>query len=499
MSKRRVAANDQLTDLTPPVVGVSAPMAAMAKDGFSNLVLKLGDGSVANQAATYTSNGISRNYQLLVEMYRSSWIVANAVDAVAEDMTRAGIDLMGIEPEEEARMQRALTRMGIWQAKTSGLKWGRLLGGSAEVLMVRGQALASPLLNDRVSKDQFEGLMVFDRRELTPDPNARIVGGMDAGLPEYYDVAELGLRIHHSRVVRNIGRELPRNELRANSWWGMSIVEPLYDRLVNFDTATAGSAALINKAHLRMVSIEKLREILAGGGIAEENLVKMFAFMAQLQSNQGITLLDSKDQYEAHSYTFSGLEGLLTQFAQQLSGATGIPLVRLLGQAPAGLNSTGEGDMRQYHENIAQQQEARLRLGLQRILDLLYRSLFGKPPPDDFDFSFNPLKQLDAKEKAETGAKMVDAVDKAYAGDLIDRATALKELQYIGTITGQFASVTPEMIAKVQAEIDAANEAPPGEGGELDPLTGLPKPPPPALPGEALDPEKEPANAPQAQ
>jgi hypothetical protein len=176
----------------------------------ARMFLKLGDGSVANQAATYTSNGISRNYQLLVEMYRSSWIVANAVDAVAEDMTRAGIDLMGITPEEEARMQRALTRMGLWQAKTSGLKWGRLLGGSAEVMMVRGQALASPLLLDRVDKDQFEGLMVFDRRELIPDSNARIVGGMDAGLPEYYDVAELGLRIHHSRVIRNVGRELPR-------------------------------------------------------------------------------------------------------------------------------------------------------------------------------------------------------------------------------------------------------------------------------------------------
>jgi hypothetical protein len=36
---------------------------------------------------------------------------------------------------------------------------------------------------------------------------------------------------------------------------------------------------------------------------------------------------------------------VLLQFAQQLSGALNIPLTRLFGQSPAGMNSTGEGDL----------------------------------------------------------------------------------------------------------------------------------------------------------
>ncbi|MDR0067321.1 DUF1073 domain-containing protein, partial [Acinetobacter sp. 11520] len=85
----------------------------------------------------------------------------------------------------------------------------------------------------------------------------------------------------------------------------------------------------------------------------------------QWQSNEGLTLMDADDTYEAHQYNFSGLDNILLQFGQQISGATGIPLVRLFGQSPAGLNATGESDLANYYDNINQQQEGRLRTPLQ--------------------------------------------------------------------------------------------------------------------------------------
>ncbi len=468
---------------------------SQASDGFQNFLLKLGDVSVTQQGASYNATQLSRNYQMLTAMYRSSWIVGQAVDAIAEDMTRCGIDIINIEPEEEKELQQALTRNGIWQGITTNLKWGRLFGGAAALILITGQAPESPLLLDRIGQDQFEGLMVFDRQELMPDPSRRITTGVNMGLPEFYTVPKLGLTIHHSRLVRSIGKELPRQQSEQNSWWGMSIVEPLYDRLVAFDTATHGTAQLISKAYLRTVQVEQLREILSKGGVAEDNMVKMFSLMRQLQSNEGITLLDAKDKFEAHSYTFAGLEALITQFAQQCSGATGIPLIRL-GIPQAGLGDTGESQMRQYHENVSQQQEARLRLGLHRVVEIQYRSLFGKPPPKGFDFTFNPLKQLDSKEKADAAAAMVKTIVEAYDAGLIDRAVAMRELQYIATICGQFNSVTVELVDKAQAEIDDAAAAPPGEGGTLDPLTGLPLPPPPVV---AAQPSGGPDGKPKAQ
>lgn len=461
----------------------AAPAAAKTTDGFQNLVLRLGEGSTVMQG-NYVRSGLTRNYVALDAMYRGSWIVGQAVDAVAEDMTRAGISLMGLEPEKAAQMQRKLTRMGLWQGITQNIKWGRLYGGSIGVIMIDGQNLQTPLRPETVGKDQFSGIKIFDRWSASPNLTYKIMEGMQMGLPEYYNIPRLGLTIHHSRCIRQIGIDLPFNEAEREEFWGASIVERLYDRLLPFDTATTGAAQLLSRAHLRTVSVEGLREILAQGGVAEENLVKMFSFMRQLQSNEGITLLDKADEFEAHSYTFSGIEGLITQFAQQISGATGIPLVRLLGQSPAGMNSTGESDMRMYYDNIAQQQESRLRYGLQRLLDVLHWSMYEKPPEDDFDFSFNPLKQLDPKEKAETADKMTKAITEAYGEDLIDRPTAMMELQRVAEICGLFGNVSPEMIADAQKMVDDAKANP----DELDPLTGLPKPPAPVLPG--ADPAK---------
>lgn len=78
------------------VAPVSAPAAvnAPARDSFANFEARVGLGT-GNQAAQgrYSFDFISRNRIQLEAAYRSSWICGMAVDAVAEDMTRAGIEL----------------------------------------------------------------------------------------------------------------------------------------------------------------------------------------------------------------------------------------------------------------------------------------------------------------------------------------------------------------------------------------------------------------------
>jgi len=61
------------------------------------------------------------------------------------------------------------------------------------------------------------------------------------------------------------------------------------------------------------------------------------------------------------NYGFTGLADTLLQRGQQLSGALGIPLVRLSGQSPVGLSATGESDICKYNDSIRSQQETRLR------------------------------------------------------------------------------------------------------------------------------------------
>ena len=280
---------------------------------------------------------------------------------------------------------------------------------------------------------------------------------MDAGLPKFYDVGSdinsgkvSGLTWHPSRVIRFIGVQLPLWQAITEQMWGESIIERMNDRLISFDTATAGAANLINKAHLRTVQIDKLREVLAAGGKAEENLLQMFHHMRMLQVNEGLTLLDKEDQFQAHSYTFSGLSDMILQFGQQISGATGIPLTRLFGQSPAGLNSTGESDLRMYYDNIRAQQESRLRDGMLKILRVLHRSMFGTDAPQAMDFEFVPLWQTSQKEKADIMAVVTDSIVKAHDAGIIDQATALKELKQSSDSTGIYTNISDESITEAE-------------------------------------------------
>lgn len=474
MSKRTRRGHIQATAPTPTIDRRTA-----TADGFLNLAARMGlRADTVNADATYVFDLLTKNRVKLEAMYRGSWIVGAAIDSVAEDMTRAGIQIKGSDdPDRIEKMQSALSRIGVWGALLDAIKWARLYGGALALIVIDGQDPASPLDPDTITVGQFKGLKVYDRWQLQPDLNNLVSGGIDDGLPMYYDViADIttgrvgNVRIHYTRAVRLIGIQLPAYQAIAEQLWGESVIERLHDRLVAFDSATSGAMNLLQRAHLRTVRIDKLREVLAAGGQAEENLLRMFHHMRYLQTNEGITLLDKEDEFETYQYSFSGISDMILQFGQQISGALGIPLVRLFGQSPAGLNSTGESDLRTYYDNIAAQQESRLREGLERILRVLHHSLFGEAPPPNFDFDFTPLWQTSTKEKADIAATVTSTVVQAFEAGIIDQATAMKELRASAESTAIFTNIEESAIEQ------AKMEPPPPPVETEEPATDGPKP-----------------------
>lgn len=417
-------------------------------DGFINMITRVGLGAKnAQSAATYVKNDLSKNRERLDAIYRTSWVAGAIVDCIAEDMTRAGVDFVGdLSATTEAALQKYLTRKGIWQALDAAIKWARLYGGAVAVIDIDGQDLSTTLNLDSITTGGFRGLRIFDRWEIEPDLQRFV--GLD-GEPEFYTITNgtrgSGLVIHYSRVLRFLGTELPAHEKQVENGWGASVLERLYDRLVFFDNVTAGASQLVEKAHLRVVKIKEFRQAMRSDA-AIESIVKSFDLMRFLQGVEGVTLLDADDEYQAHSYGFGGLGEIVLQFGQQLSGACGIPLVRLFGQSPAGLNSTGESDLRLYYDSILSQQESRLRENLTRLFSVCYRACFGGAEPAGFDFNFQPLWQTSALDKAAMAQSTTQSILQAYTSGLVGQATALQELKRASVDTGLFAAISDDDI-----------------------------------------------------
>jgi hypothetical protein len=450
-------------------------------DSFQNFALNLGIGT--NNALSQSLYGfypITRVRTLLDWIHRGSWIGGIAVDLLANDMTRGGVEILTIEdPQKVEKLQQGITRLQIWKKLCSTVKWSQLYGGCLAVLLIDGQDPKTPLRIDTVTKNQFKGLMVLDRWMVDPDLQRLVADfGPHLGEPEWYRVvadapAMRNQSIHYTRCIRLLGIELPYWQCIMENLWGLSVFERIYDRMVAFDSATTGAAQLVYKSYLRTYKMDGLHEAATAAGDALVGISQRVELMRKYQSIEGITLLDSKDEFAdtgGASSSFSGIADLMLHFAEQLSGSLQVPLVRLLGQSPAGLNSTGEADLRTYYDNILQRQEHDLREGMNTVLRVLANSLAIKLP-EEFNFNFVPLWQLDETEKADVADKTTRMVLETEAGGLVSQKTALQELRQLARVTGRWTNIDDKMINEAndvaeppEAEMGAAAEG--GEGGE---------------------------------
>jgi phage-related protein (TIGR01555 family) len=446
------------------------PTKLATADSYQNLATRTGMGAGSqNDFATYSFYPITRLRIVLDFAYRSSWICRAAVEAVAEDMTREGFDLgSDLDPKHTEQIHTAFgDEFMLWDRLCETIGYARLYGGAGAYIMIDGQKPDTPLRLDTIGKDSFCGLLALDRWLVEPSLTRLVTDqrSPDFGKPQFYrTVGDTPLppstNIHHTRFIRFEGAKLPYYQRLAENLWDMSVLEPLWDRLLAFDQTTSGAAQLVNRAHLRNLYIENWKETVGSGGDLLAAQLEAIEWIRRYQQNEGITVLDATDRLEALSYAFTGLDAILIQMGQQISGSLGIPLVRLFGQSPVGLNSTGEADLRMYYDMLKSQQERKLKSKINYILRVLCASK-GIKLPDGFNWMFNPLWQLQEQEKVNIASTTTQTVLSAFeSGVITKRATILKELSQVARRTGVWTNITDEEIeaAEKEPEMPGINE-----------------------------------------
>lgn len=425
-------------------------------DAFSNPAARIGFGTMdLLQATEYPMTRLTQNYQLLTSLYRDNWIVQNIIATIPNDMVRKWYEIKsGISPEDISQMSRLERQTQIRHKILLGMYWGRLYGGAAGVILIKGQNdMSQPLGLDTVMPGSFLGLQILDRwngiypeSELVTDPEDR-----DYGLPMFYTIQDnetghLAARVHHSRIIRFIGRELPWMEQVAELYWGESEIEAIYNEVVRRDNVAGNIAALTFRANINYMETEGLDQLL---GTANTEMQRRFynLMVAQsvMESNFGTRVINKGDAIHNTQYTFTGLSDVYDRIMMDVAGAARTPVTKLFGRSPAGLNATGESDMRNYYDYIDGLRETELRGIIERLLPIMALSAWGMVP-DDMDIDFPPMQTPDAKELAEIADHKTNAVLSVYQNDLIDSATAQLELKAMSDETGMYSKISDESI-----------------------------------------------------
>ena len=341
-------------DAKSSVLG-NAIAATRFSDAFSNHGARTGFGEMNLVNMTeYPLTRLTQDWSLLTSLYRSSWIVQRVCSIIPEDaLTDMHIEAPGLNSEAISRLDEELRRTKVRRKIIDALKWARLYGGAAAIMMIDGQDddLSKPLSVNRMLPGSFRGLFVVDRWSGIY-PSLELVSNRassDFGLPRYYEVRDesgvIQYRVHHSRVLRFVGTDMPYYEEIAEQHWGTSAIEALYDDLVRRDNIVHNIANLTFKACLSVYEIENLDQIFASAGAnAQKRMYSMIQAMSILESNLGVKLVNKGDGVQQLQYAFTGLPEVLDGAMLDVSGSTSIPATRLFGRSPAGMNATGESD-----------------------------------------------------------------------------------------------------------------------------------------------------------
>lgn len=397
-------------------------------DGFQNILKGLGTGRAASPNGTYVRNPrITR--QLANDMYTSNWLAAKVIDAPIDDIMRAWREFLIDDSTKRKEVEEVMKYYQVKEKVSMAARWARLFGGSAIIIMIDGEDPEQPLDMSRIRPGTLSNLIVLDRYNMFPGPIDRNILSPTFGLPEYYMVIRNGQPVHRSRVILFQGHISTIFEWEQHYYWGQPILARLYEPIMDSLSVGQNISQLVYEASVDVYKVDGLNEMVAGG--EDKKVIDRLRISDEMKGTVHSLVLDGADTYERKTITFSHLADIDDRKIQKVSGASGIPVTRLVGISPAGMNSTGDNDMRNYYDLVEQAAENSLRPVLARLDAIVNASAFGGM--DELEFEFNPLQRLTPKEKAEVDLKRATR-DKTYLeSGTVSQYDVVSQLQADGT------------------------------------------------------------------
>ncbi|KAF1016190.1 MAG: hypothetical protein GAK31_01679 [Stenotrophomonas maltophilia] len=381
---------------------------ALFQDGLVNLTANLG--TPRDKAASTFYGMPMLSDAEASNAYRGTWLARKVIDIPAMDSCRKWRgwsanqkQISAIEAEEK--------RLGLQQKMLEALIRARLGGGAALYIGTGQSDPAQPLKPESLGKGGIRHINVLSKRVLQAGELDRDPESPGYGRPAFYNLSSgtAGqVQIHPSRLVILQGAVKPDPELDTGDGWGDSVLLAISKAIKDADSTAANVASLVFEAKIDVVKIPNFMSMLSDPAYEQQVLQRMqLAMMAK--GINGTLLLDAGEEYEQKQAQFGGLTDLLMAFMQLVSGASDIPMTRLLGQSPGGLNASGESDLRNYYDRISSNQELVLQPALQVLDECLIRSALGRRPPEVF-YNWRSLWQTTDKERADIGKTTADTI-----------------------------------------------------------------------------------------
>jgi len=345
----------------------------------------------------------------LSQAYKDQWLVRRVVEARCEDALRCG---WGVDEKEKLenfeRLNVATHTEGAFQRACHMAD----LKGGAGLFFGYKNADGQDLLQPAPVGAEVAFLEVFDRFQLQGSMRVQEVDSPEYDRPQIWTVIgarRSGLRFHASRMIRfpgsAKGTDTGANEQDRD--WGYSLLQSVWDDVVRYGVTWQAVSTLIQLASVGVLKLHGLIEMLSSKrqGDAEARI----DLLNETLSLSRLLLLDAKqgEEYKREAVSFTDMPALLQETQAAVAGAFGMPITRLFGRSPAGLNATGESDIRGWYDRVQHYGQWMIQPRLEQTLSICE----GKP----IEVKFKPLWQPTDKEKAEVRKLRTDTNERNWS------------------------------------------------------------------------------------
>ena len=356
---------------------------------------------------------------------------AEDVESEPERVGAGGTKLPGKDPKElqewlDERLKKLGVKRKLWEAGCHE----RATGGCALLIGAQDGAtdLRQPLNLDAVRSLDWLTLLEFE--EIVPsawytDPmadrygeveiwrlNASAPGSPGPTSANSSSALVASREVHETRLIVFPGIKVSRRLQTQSTGLGDNVFSRVWVVLQDFNGAYGSAGTLVHDFAQAVWGIKGLAELVAmDKSKVFQNRVRD---MELARSTLRATVIDAEGEtFERKATPVTGLPELLDRFERRLAAATGMPLTRLMGMSPGGLNATGESDQTFFYDRVKTYQEERLQPALERIIEILLRVAGAEV--DSWSIEWCPLWQPTEKEKAEV-RKIYMEIDTGYIG-----------------------------------------------------------------------------------
>lgn len=279
-----------------------------------------------------------------------------------------------------------------------------------------------------------------------------------------------GRAVHVSRLLQFVGRQVPDILKPSYQFSGISLSQMARPYVDNWLRARESVSDLLHSFSTMVLSTNMGAFLQGDGG---DQMIYRAQVFNQTRDNRGLFMVDKETETLSNVSTPLGtLDHLQSQAQEQLASVSGIPLIKLLGISPAGLNASSEGELMVFYDTIHAYQEHLFGANLEKLLKIMQLHLFGDIDPD-IGYRFEPLWQLNEAERATTFKTYADAaVGYIQAGvlhpaDERQRLADTEDSPYRGIDVNDLPDPPPDLVGEPDDDDDGSDN-PQNAKGEPD-------------------------------